>query len=57
MTDFHKPIGVVEDISNDAPAVGRDSKLRIRQQEVLAELGVLALKGTPFSDLLTKTGT
>src|SRR5262245_47595918 len=26
--------------------------LRIRQQEILAELGVLALKGTPFNDLL-----
>src|SRR5262245_44072333 len=28
--------------------------LRIRQQELLAELGVLALKGTPFPDLLDR---
>ena len=57
MTDFHKPNAIVEDIPNDAPAVGRDSKNRIRQQEILAELGVLALQGTPFSDLLTKTAS
>ena len=30
----------------------RALQLRIRQQEVLAELGVMALKGTPFTDLL-----
>ncbi len=30
----------------------RTLQLRIRQQEVLAELGVVALKGTPFTDLL-----
>lgn len=29
--------------------------LRIRQQEILAELGVAALKGTPFEDLLRET--
>jgi two-component sensor histidine kinase len=29
--------------------------LRIRQQEILAELGVLALKGTPFLELLNQT--
>ena len=28
---------------------------RVRQQEILAELGVLALKGTPFPDLLDHT--
>lgn len=27
-------------------------RLRVRQQEILSELGVLALKGTPFPDLL-----
>ena len=31
------------------------SRLRIRQQEILAELGVLSLQGTPFSELLTQT--
>ena len=29
--------------------------LRIRQQEILAELGVLALQGTPFLELLNRT--
>ena len=29
--------------------------LRIRQQEILAELGVLALQGTPFLELLSQT--
>ena len=33
----------------------RTLRLRIRQQEILAELGVLALKGTPFLDLLNHT--
>jgi two-component sensor histidine kinase len=33
----------------------RSLRLRIRQQEILAELGVLALQGTPFSDLLKHT--
>jgi hypothetical protein len=27
-------------------------RLRVRQQELLAEFGVLALKGTPFPELL-----
>src|SRR5215831_18598163 len=30
----------------------RAVRLRVRQQEILAELGVTALKGTPFDDLL-----
>ena len=33
----------------------RALSLRIRQQEILAELGVTALKGTPFDDLLRET--
>ncbi len=33
----------------------RALNLRIRQQEILANLGVAALKGTPFSDLLETT--
>src|SRR6516225_5313403 len=32
----------------------RALRLRLRQQEILAELGVTALKGTPFDDLLRK---
>ena len=34
---------------------GRALRLRIRQQEILAELGVLALQGTKFIDLLDHT--
>jgi two-component sensor histidine kinase len=33
----------------------RALRLRIRQQEILAELGVTALKGIPFPDLLKET--
>ena len=33
----------------------RSLQLRIRQQEILAELGVLALQGAPFVDLLNDT--
>lgn len=35
----------------------RALRLRIRQQEILTELGVLALKGTPFEELLGQTAT
>ncbi len=34
---------------------GRALRLRIRQQELLAELGVLALQRTSFTDLLNHT--
>ena len=57
MTQTDKPIPVVEHIPSDHLATGSDSKLRIRQQEILAELGVLALQGTPFPELLTKTAS
>ena len=33
----------------------RELRQRVRQQELLAELGVLALKGTPFPELLDRT--
>lgn len=56
MTDAQKP-AVVESIPNDQAAVGSSAKLRIRQQEILAELGVLALQGTPFPELVTQTAT
>ncbi len=55
MTDPDKPNPVVEDIPGGSLAIRTDSKLRIRQQEILAELGVLALQGTPFPELLTNT--
>ncbi len=35
-----------------APVTDRVLKLRVRQQEILAELGVIALRGTPLKDLL-----
>ena len=57
MTQTDKPTPVVEPIPSDQIAAGNDSKLRIRQQEILAELGVLALQGTPFPELLTKTAS
>jgi two-component sensor histidine kinase len=40
----------------DAEELNRAAyELRVRQQEILTELGVLALKGTPFPDLLNHT--
>jgi len=33
----------------------RALRLRIRQQEILAELGVMALRGTPFNELMAET--
>jgi two-component sensor histidine kinase len=56
MTNAQNP-PVVEDIPNNQAAVSSTSKLRIRQQEILAELGVLALQGTPFPELLAQTAT
>jgi two-component sensor histidine kinase len=57
MTDADKPHPVVEAIPNGRPAEQSGSQLRIRQQEILAELGVLALHGTPFRELLDKTAS
>lgn len=54
MADAPKPV-VVEDVPNDQTALVSSSKLRIRQQEILAELGVVSLQGTPFPELLAKT--
>lgn len=57
MTDLLKPAAIVEESPVDQAAGPADAKLRIRQQEILAELGVLALQGTPFPDLLTMTAS
>src|SRR5689334_23249554 len=49
---------VVEPQSGDGPSddlTGRALRLRIRQQELLAELGVLALQGTSFIEMLNHT--
>jgi two-component sensor histidine kinase len=41
---------------SDAEELNRAAyELRVRQQEILTELGVLALKGTPFAELLDHT--
>jgi two-component sensor histidine kinase len=50
-----KPTPVAEDIPDGLLPLGSQIDLRLRQQEILAELGVLALQGTPFSELLMKT--
>jgi two-component sensor histidine kinase len=54
------PEPVVEPGPNgdDTPAItARALRLRLRQQEILAELGVLALQGTPFPELIERTVT
>jgi two-component sensor histidine kinase len=43
------PVGDAEDLTH------RSLRLRIRQQEILAELGVRALQGAAFEDLLDET--
>jgi hypothetical protein len=55
-TDHPEPI--IEPSNNGAATVDfatRALHLRIRQQEILAELGVQALQGKPFFDLLNQT--
>ena len=52
------PEPVIEPSDGGAPSVDlttRSLQLRIRQQEILAELGVLALQGAPLVDLLNDT--
>ena len=52
------PKPVIEPGRDDAEHVELTTRalhLRIRQQEILAELGVLALQGTPFLELLNQT--
>jgi GAF domain-containing protein len=41
--------------TSNADLTERSLRLRTRQQEILAELGVLALQGTKFMDLLDQT--
>jgi two-component sensor histidine kinase len=41
--------------NNTAAMTARALRIRLRQQEILAELGVLALQGTPFPELIEKT--
>ncbi len=52
------PEPVIEPSDGGAPSVDlttRSLQLRIRQQEILAELGVLALQGAVFIELLNHT--
>src|SRR5215471_18655010 len=54
----HNPAPVIEPPKDAAKTVDLTTHalhLRIRQQEILAELGVLALQGTPFLELLNQT--
>jgi hypothetical protein len=54
---LHPPAIVEAQTEGDdlADMTGRALRLRLRQQEILAELGVLALKGVPFSELIDHT--
>ena len=45
------------DDRNSTSLTERSLRLRIRQQEILAELGVLALQDTAFLELLNHAGT
>ena len=51
-TDHPKP--VVEPTPATADPATRALQQRIRQQEILAELGVVALQGKPFLELLNE---
>ena len=55
-SDEKAPI-VESPTNNESPndLTGRALRQRIRQQELLAELGVLALQRTSFSDMLNHT--
>src|SRR3954469_6977463 len=53
--DSEKTNPVVEAVPDGPAALDGHTDLRLRQQEILAELGVLALQGTPFTQLLTNT--
>jgi len=52
-TDQPKP--VVEPSPDPPDPITRALQQRIRQQEILAELGVVALQGRPFLELLNET--
>ena len=57
MTTKQQPPVIEPNPANTVPdeMTGRALRLRIRQQELLAELGVLALQGTSFSGMLEHT--
>jgi two-component sensor histidine kinase len=49
------PIVEIPSGDNSVDMTARALELRLRQQEILAELGVLALQGTPFLELIDRT--
>jgi len=55
----HSPAIVESQPNGDdsADMTARALRLRLRQQEILAELGVLALKGVPFPELIDHTAS
>src|ERR1700719_5394461 len=53
--DTDEPVGEGKPGKEPEDLTGRALRLRIRQQELLAELGVLALQRTSFTDLLNHT--
>jgi hypothetical protein len=55
MASSDKPVVEQPPRGDGLPEINqRALNLRIRQQEVLAELGVAALKGTPFRNCWTR---
>ena len=50
-----RPIVELKPSENELPSVSSALRRRIRQQEILAELGVTALQGAPFDQLMSDT--
>ena len=50
-----KPIVELKPGENEPPAMSSALRRRIRQQEILAELGVTALQGASFNQLMNDT--
>jgi two-component sensor histidine kinase len=50
----HPVVEVPPDGPSEPAVDDRALRLRVRQQEILAELGVIALRGTPFIELLNQ---
>jgi hypothetical protein len=50
-----RPVVELKPSENEAPAMSSALSRRIRQQEILAELGVTALQGASFDQLMSDT--
>ena len=56
MSDANPTPVVEQSVTENVPDLTRQAlEQRIRQQEILSELGVLALQGATFDDLLEET--